>query len=306
MGLRHWRLAIVGAALLIPFLSSDVFAWGPGTHVRLASDLLANLAVLPPAVAALIAAYRRYFSYGNVATDTVFAKKMSKVKQVCHRWETGFSLLDRAESDAGRAFAYGYLAHLAADTVAHNKYLPRQMAVSRSTIAFGHFYWEVRADAMVQDGHWRTLRKLVHGEYHEPERLLRLHLQRTMLSYGTNRVLFRQINMLASEDAWLRSVRFWDRLSRFRLDSDVVSGYHGESLERIIDVLSKGRGSLVLHEDPNGNNALSYARAQRRQLRQLHRARIADVHIIREAAAGHAPRSQRPLPLLNNPLDRED
>jgi hypothetical protein len=44
-----------------------------------------------------------------------------------------------------------------------------------------------------------------------------------------------------------------------------------------------------LHDDPNGNVALAYARAQRRQLRQLNRAGIPDSEIIREAAAGHAP-----------------
>lgn len=302
MGFRRWRPIVLSAALLIFFWPGDAWGWGPGTHVRLASDVLANLSVLPAAVAAIIAAHRRYFSYGNVATDTVFAKKMSKVKQVCHRWETGFGLLDRAESDAGRAFAYGYLAHLAADTVAHNKFLPRQMAVSGSTVAFGHFYWEIRADARVQTSHWHMLRRLVQGEYVEPERLLRLHLQRTMLSYGTNRVLFRRINMLASEDAWLKSVRFWERLSRYRLDEVVMGGYHAESLGRILDVLSHGRRSAVLHEDPNGNAALSYARAQRRQLRQLRRAHIGDTHIIREAAAGHAPVANRALVL--NPLDR--
>lgn len=282
-------MAVFGAAAIVLLLCTDAWAWGPATHVRLASEVLGNLALLPAGIAALIARHRRFFVYGNVATDTVFAKKMSKVKQVCHQWRTGFSLLEKAESDEGKAFAYGYLAHLAADTVAHNKYLPRQMAVSRSTISFGHLYWEVRADARVETPFWRQLRRSLQGSYPEPEHLLRSHLQKTLLSYRTNRFLFKRMNLLASETAWRKSVDFWDKLSRHALEPAMVTQYHAQSVRRIADILTKGPSSLLLHEDPNGNFALAYAKAQRRQLRQIKRARLSDLHIINEAAAGHAP-----------------
>lgn len=292
---RHWAVAAL-AILIVLTIAQDAFAWGPVTHVKLASDLLLNLGLIPGAIAALIARHRRFFVYGNVATDTVFAKKMSKVKQVCHRWSTGFSLLDRAETDAGRAFAYGYLCHLAADTVAHNKFLPRQMAVSRSTVSFGHLYWEVRADARVDGPYWSQLRRSLHGTYPEPESLLQSHLQRTLLSYKANRLLFKRMNLLASENAWRRSVDFWEKLSRFSLERPVVESYHAESLGRIVDLLRNGTNSLVLHEDPNGNFALAYARAQRRQLRQMKRAGIPDAQVIEEATCCHAPLSSRPEP----------
>ena len=282
------RAVILLAALAILVFCNDAVAWGPATHVKLASDILSHLALLPAGLAALIARHRRFFVYGNVATDTVLAKKMSRVKQVCHRWSTGFSLLEKARTDEGRAFAYGYLSHLAADTVAHNKFLPRQMAVSRSTVSFGHLYWEIRADARIEAPYWRQLRRSLRGSYAEPEALLRDHLQRTLLSYRTNRFLFKRMNLLASEDAWRSSVDFWERLSRFSLDLSLVESYHAESLGRIIDLLSKGTASPVMHEDPNGNFALAYAKAQRRQLRQLKRANIPHDHIIHEATLGHA------------------
>lgn len=300
------RRRVVSFVLTITLLvvlwdAATALAWGPGTHVKLAADLLANLELLPAGVAAIIAAHRRAFTYGNVATDTVLAKKLSKVKQVCHRWATGFGLLDSAESDEGRAFAWGYLAHLAADTVAHNKFLPRQLAVARSTVSFGHFYWEVRADSLVNRPHWDGLKLLLKSNYPEPERLLRAHLTATMLSFGTNRIIFKQMNMLASEQAWRRSVDFWAKLSRFSLDDAVIRDYHHESIHRIIDVLSLGRSSVLLHEDPNGNAALAYARAQRRQIFQMKRANLPDAAVIREAAAGHAPRPNRAI--LIRPAD---
>lgn len=288
------RRASIAAAMMLALIlllstPTEAHAWGPGTHVKLATDLLANLNLLPAAVAAIITANKRSFIYGNVATDTVLAKKMSKVKQLCHRWSTGFGLLQSAETDAGKSFAYGYLAHLAADTIAHNKFLPRQMAVSRSTITFGHFYWEVRADSRVTPSHWGSLQTLLRDSYPEPERLLQTHLTATMLSFKTNRVLFKRVNLLASEQAWRKSVDFWSRLSRFTLDDLVIRDYHHESIMRMADILTHGPSSLILHEDPNGNAALAYAKAQRRQLSQLKRARIPHLHIIREAAAGHAP-----------------
>lgn len=289
MGIRQFRAVALLAALVVLVLNRDAWAWGPATHVKLASDLLLNLWLLPAAIAGLLAKHRRYFVYGSVATDTVLAKKMSKIKQVCHQWSTGFSLLEAAGSDEGKAFAYGYLAHLAADTVAHNKFLPRQMAVSRSTISFGHLYWEIRADMPVGKDNWRELRISLRGVYPEPEQLLESHLRSTLLSFRTNRFLFKRMNLLASEQAWRKSVDFWSRLSRFRLDEELLTMYHAESLGRVVDVLTLGASSTVLHEDPNGNLALGYAKAQRRQLRQMKRAHMPHEHVILEAAEGHAP-----------------
>ncbi len=277
------------AMVLVLLLGTEAVAWGPATHIQLASDLLSNLWMLPAAVGALLVRHRQAFEYGCVATDTVFAKKLSKVKQSCHHWSTGFGLLDSAPSDEATAFAYGYLAHLAADTVAHNKYLPRQMAVSRSTVSFGHHYWELRADSVVMHAHWAALRQTLRGGHPDLEEMLEERLRQTLLSYRTNRVLFKRMNLLASERVWRRSVAFWSRLSRFGLREGLLAGYWAESLDRVADVLSRGRSSSLLYEDPNGNAALDYARAQRKQLRQLKRARIPHAHIIREAAAGHAP-----------------
>lgn len=293
MACRVRRTIIFFGAIVVLGMASDAWAWGPATHVKLASDVLANLWLLPAGLATLISRHRRFFIYGNVATDTVLAKKMSRVKQVCHRWATGFSLLETAQTESGKAFAYGYLAHLAADTVAHNKFLPRQMVVSRSTVTFGHVYWEIRADSTIERAHWQELRHALRGRYSEPEKLLRAHLRETLLSFRTNRVIFKRVNLLASLRGWRRSVEFWAHLSRFQLDPAVVKAYHDESLGRIIDVLTHGRASAVLHEDPNGNSAFAYARAQRRQLRQMRRAGVPHGHVIREAAAGHAAEERR-------------
>src|SRR5262245_26929960 len=157
---------------------------------------------------------------------------MSRIKQICHHWTTGFALLESARTDEGRAFAFGYLSHLAADTVAHNKFLPRQIAVSKSTVTFGHLYWEIRADATIERFQWQRLRNILRERYHEPEELLRERLVDTLLSFKTNRVLFKRMNLLASERAWRRSVEFWAQLSRFQIDAEMLRAYQIESLTR--------------------------------------------------------------------------
>src|SRR5262249_44131232 len=101
--MRRGQIVLL-AIIAVLVLSDFALGWGPGTHVKFASDILSNLWVLPSSVAAIIGANKRFFLYGNVATDTVLAKKLSKIKQVCHQWSTGFSLLESATSDKGRAF----------------------------------------------------------------------------------------------------------------------------------------------------------------------------------------------------------
>ncbi len=72
-------------------------------------------------------------------------------------------------------------------------------------------------------------------------------------------------------------------------------------MERIVDVLTRGDKSTLLHEDPQWKRALlAYAKAQRRQLRQLKRAGLSDTELVREAAAGHAPENRAMTLLVND------
>jgi hypothetical protein len=286
---RAWKIGTL-AALVLLAAAESAYAWGPLTHVRFAGDVLSQIWLLPAGVAALLARHAREYIFGNIAADVVLAKKLSRIKQVCHRWNTGFALLEHAETDAGRAFAYGYLSHLAADTVAHNKFLPRQILSCGSTITFGHIYWEIRADAMLPAGYWPQLQSSLRRRYDEPERLLSEHLTMTLLPFGMNRRIFRRINLLASARSWHRSVGFWSKLSRWPLESELVNDYHAESVDRIIDVLEAGRNSAVLFEDPNGNLALSHARIQKRVLRRMRRANLPVAGVIRETVRHQAPR----------------
>ena len=100
---------------------TDAWAWTPGTHVFLGDALLRNLSFVPHTIAELLAAYPTDFLYGSIAADTSIAKKYAEVGRHCHSWRVGLEIHNEAEPPALRAFGLGYLAHLAADVVAHKR-----------------------------------------------------------------------------------------------------------------------------------------------------------------------------------------
>ena len=290
------RLILILSGVILLADPSDLFAWGPATHVKLACDLLERVNVLPAALAGLLSRHARDYLFGNIAADVVLAKRLSKVKQFCHHWRTGFAILDDARSDEGRAFALGYLSHLAADTVAHSKFLPRQMTLTRSTLSFGHLYWELRADATIGPHYWQVLRHVLDDLFSEHQASLSSRLTDTLLPFSVNWRLFYRMNRFVTRRGLRRAMDRWYTLSRWRLSDQLIREYRAECLERMIDVVAHQREAHVLHQDPNGTASMSYTRLQRRQLRQMARAGLIYPHILYEAAAGHAPTARLAAP----------
>jgi hypothetical protein len=287
-GPRTIIFLIVVAALLTG--TESALAWGPATHVAFGDAMLGRLGLLPAAIAAILARHRLAYLYGNIAADVVFAKRWSRVKQFCHHWSTAFRLLDSAQEERGASFAYGYLSHLAADTVAHGKYVPRQIAVSNCSMNFGHFYWELRADALQPAPVWGTLAELLDQDHDHHHASMQEHITDTLLSYELNRLLFDRMNALTVRQSFRRTVGLCSRYSRWRLPPSLMAGYRDESLDRIASVISEGAGSPVLRLDPNGTSALMDLHVRRRELRRHRRFGAPVERRVTEAAANWSPR----------------
>lgn len=283
-------------------LTEVALAWGPATHIGLGESALAQLSVLPGAIAAILGRHSLSYLYGSIAADVVFAKRWSRVKQFCHHWSTGFRLLDTAEDERAQAFAYGYLSHLAADTVAHGKFVPHQIATSKCSQNFGHLYWELRADSAQREPTWVRLQEvlLVDHKCHHCE--MRHHITDTLLSFPMNRVLFDGMNALTVRQSFRRTIDTWGRLSRWPLRPDLLHGYESESVDRILSVLAEGRRSAVLREDPNGTAALMNLSVRRAEDRRRKRRGVALDRRIREASHEFAPR-RIPVIMDDAPLD---
>lgn len=129
--------------------SSCAFAWGPGVHMALSNALLSRLWLLPNEISSILAAHPDLFRYGSLSADIFIGKGSKAKKSHSHNWNTGFRILQNADNTPLKAFAMGYLSHLAADIVAHNYYVPNLLAQAPSGGRLSHVYVEMLADDQV-------------------------------------------------------------------------------------------------------------------------------------------------------------
>lgn len=260
------RAAIVCAAVVLLLLlwPHDAWAWSPGTHVYLGTAVLANLPALPAAIAELLRAWPLDFLYGSIAADTSFAKKYVPVGRHSHSWHVGQEIYDLAGTARLQAFGLGYLAHLAADVVAHNHFVPRQLVVTSSSKALGHSYWEARFDMHIGESYGRKAVEVIQHDHRENDEHLDRIISPTIFSVRTNRRLFRGMVQLGDLQGWLRVVQIAAEASRWGLENQVVEAHMALSFDYVMDLLVAGDSAVARRSDPSGNDALNAAKRMRR------------------------------------------
>ncbi len=258
-------LVAVGALVLLLVLPDAAWAFGPATHIFLGQSLLDALHLIPDALAVLLRVHPQSFLYGSVAADISFAKKYVPAGRHCHFWHVGEELLDEADNDRLHAVALGYLTHLAADTIAHNFFVPRQLLVTSSTKALGHSYWEHRMDMHLGERFSGLAREIVMDYDHgEADMLFDRVLSGTIFSFETNRRLFRGMIRFQDNERWQA---VFDRVvqnSRWDLSDDTVAAYVSLSFDFVLDYLNRRRDSLPAGLDPVGDFNLQLAKKVRR------------------------------------------
>jgi len=260
------RLAwpIAGALLLLVLLPDSAWAWTPGTHVFLGDAVLRSLSLLPSHMADVLRAFPYHFLYGSIAADTSIAKKYAPAGRHCHSWNVGFEIHDAARDEPLRAFGLGYLAHLAADAVAHNYFVPRQLALTASTTALGHSYWESRFETHLGERSSRKARELILRDHGQADALLDRILSPTLFSTATNRRIFRGMVHAADADSWQRIFQMMLENSRWDLSDQEVGIYLARSFDYIIDLLRRFDRAEPYQLDPSGEEPLRRAKRVRR------------------------------------------
>jgi hypothetical protein len=250
--------------VLLALTPDTAHAWTPGTHVFLGEAVLRSLHYLPAGVTELLRAFPYDFLYGSIAADTSIAKKYAPVGRHCHAWNVGGEILAQARDEPLRAFALGYLAHLAADSVAHNYFVPRQLAVTSSTAALGHSYWESRIDTHLGERYSRRARDLILLDHARSDEHLDRILSPTIFSTPTNRRIFRGMVHVADSESWQRIFLLMTENSRWDLPDEDVRRYLVRSYDFIIDWLRRGERSEPYALDPSGDEPLRAAKRVRR------------------------------------------
>jgi hypothetical protein len=294
-------LALVALAILL--VPSDAYAWGPLAHLHFSAQALNQIAAAPPPVRLLLADFAHEFLYGSLAADIVVGKNLAKYVYHCHNWRVGFNLHRTARPGAEQAFALGFLAHLAADTVAHNYFVPYKTVGSFHRLRAGHAYWELRYDQRMDRGLVRLARHVSLPAFREHDDFLRRSLRRSsFLPFGVTRQLFGSLLASARSHSFQRLSRMAlapDR--KLALEDDLVEETNRLAVGAIVGLLREGEGCAAAHADATGSRNLRSAADLRRRLFARAGTRalsVSDAHAIaRETRQSFRAAIQGPLDL---------
>lgn len=282
-----FRLLAGGAALALLLLPSAAQAWGPLAHLSFSAQAMTNLSVLGLDVQGLLQGHINDFLYGSLAADIVVGKNLAKFIHHCHNWKVGFGVYKQARTGAEKAFALGFVAHLAADTIAHNYFIPYKTVTSFGRIGTGHGYWELRYDQKIDPEMWRLARRVSTRAMREHDDLLHRSLvSASLLPFPVSRQLFG--SLLAS--ARIRRFQHVSRMAlarerRMVLEPDLVAETNILSVGAILGLLADGENCRAARADATGERNIRMAKLIRKQLKDRVRRRVLTRREATEIAA---------------------
>ena len=228
--------------LFVPAVS---FAWGPLTHIYLGNELFSLGALLPAGLIEIIRRYRKDFLYGTLMADIIIGKKYMSNKKSSHSWEVAFDLMRSARTDQQKAFVYGYMSHLAADTVAHNSY-----TVDKKNL--GHTLMEMKADTIIDKRYWFQAIAIDRQTQVRNDLFLENSLERFIFSFKTNKRIFKGMVFFSV----MNQQRIGDFIDKRLITSmpvrEEIEQLHEESLDKIIDLFQNWEASEVVKASPSG------------------------------------------------------
>ena len=261
-------LVVTFFALLVVLIPESAEAWGAGVHLQVASYILENVSTLPVWMCAIISRYPDDFYYGCVAADITLGKKHTHYLNHCHNWGVGLKILGAAKNDSEKSCAYGYLVHLAADTVAHSYYVPYKIVRTYNTALLKHTYWEMRFEALVPVETWDIAKRLSKIDFRANDALLRRVLANTLFSFSTNKRLFNSILFVSRLKHWQRVIDSMNARSKWQISEDDMFEYLTMAKQVAYSILLM-EDSSIWNADPKGEIAINTAHMIRKNLKLL-------------------------------------
>ncbi|QDU68462.1 zinc dependent phospholipase C family protein [Engelhardtia mirabilis] len=243
--------------------------WGPGTHLEYASRVHRRRDELPADRAALIDEHRDAYDYGNLAADIINFKAWGGHYNHCHRWTIVDEMRGHAQSEKDEAFCLGYLSHLAADTIAHNHFVPYHLArYARGGKGLGHLFWELNADRFVADVHWQRVAELKGDpDLAALDEMVGRTVAKKALSMKTNKLVFNHVLLVSERDAWRAQMERVLPQAKVGLAEDFLERFRTAATERVLLALQYDGVPQLNHIDTNGKAAQAAARKNHRAAR---------------------------------------
>jgi hypothetical protein len=254
--------------VLVVMSPEPALAWGPVTHVALGMQVLATVITPEHPLQATLLKLPKIFLYGGLAPDIVQGRRLqSRLRRHSHNWATGFGLLGAAHTPEQQALACGYLAHLAADVVAHNYFLPARFIGQFESGIASHLYAEARFDTFQAHDYRDLLVKLLGVDFRALNRTLKQAIDSPLLSFSAHQRVF---------EGGLRRIREFHGLLR-RLggpdeaEKEDFGLFSHASCASIGGVLGDADSAPACRFDPMGEEVIRDALDLRRKLQRLAR-----------------------------------
>lgn len=228
--------------ILIPSIAD---AWGPLTHVYLGYQVLdIGAALIPAGIYRLLKKYRNDFLYGNLSADIILGRRFQGLEKNSHDWNIAWKLLHSSKTDRQKAFAYGYLMHLCADTVVHN--------LERRRLPFSHSLLEIKSDSIIDKRYRRMIVRLDKTMQRKNDVFLEKKIESLFFSFKTNKRIFKGILVLSRLPNYSLLSSFIDNRFPYQISVGDIFGFRQESLSRMFELLNNGVDSEVLKAHPLG------------------------------------------------------
>ncbi|SPD76190.1 conserved hypothetical protein [uncultured Desulfobacterium sp.] len=239
---------------------SDVFAWGPGVHTVIALNILSDVSLILPSIAEIITAFPVEYLYGCLAADFFVGKSRMKKAGRAHNWQGGLKLLGEAGDVQEKAYAYGFLSHLAADVVAHNIFVPNMISEYRAIRKRSHLYWEIRADYLVGPEYTKIARGVLAMDHYICDNLLRSITGKRKKAIGARKLIFTQSVKFSDRAYTTRHVLFPFKRIDHRGFDEYGAVMIGLTLRVVNGFLRYPESSACLLHDPIGLRNLYLAK----------------------------------------------
>ena len=249
------------------FFDKFIMFWGPGIHLHIGNKLL-NDTELEPKKKEIICNNKKEFLYGTIAPDITLGKKYIKdLEKHSHIWKTGFNVVKKARTDKELALGYGYLTHLAADVIAHNYYLPKELLLANGLRNFRHTILEMKVDMILYHDTYELIENVLKENYKKEDEYLKKIISKATLPFGINKKIFEYSLKTVKSEYINRTLKRLTKYEEWELkNKKLIKKYHDYSYELAKNVLNEMENSKVANYDPNGKIHLDHSKKQRKTL----------------------------------------